>query len=383
MSKIILLLRSIRNSIQSFILILAEIISINVRNSLPKRQFIIVGDNFANTLFNLKKVLTDSYVVNFSEVHFYVNNNYDFFLSKNKIFEIFYNPLLLYKLSKSSDIFIYVGKNGFCKNRESDFKFLKRKNKKIIIMFVGSDIRSPKKLKEYLKENDLDSFINYIPPSSFQSEEYIRKTAEVAEKYANFIITAKIDQISYFTKKTYPFLYYIDQFEFNNINLKKFDHPSKLKILHVPTSPIFKGTPLVNAAIKKLKTEGYDFEYIEARNIEHTEFIQMMKTSHIVLNEFYCFVPGVTSVEAMFSYCTVLTSANPDIEEFPEDPNNAWIITGYWEIYDKLKFCLENPGELEGYAKRGYAYAMRNYNLEAARRQFKSYCDSAGITLNE
>jgi hypothetical protein len=121
------------------------------------------------------------------------------------------------------------------------------------------------------------------------------------------------------------------------------------------------------------------FEYIEGYNIQHSKLIQIMKDAHIVLNQFYSFVPGTFGIEALFSYSTVLMSADPDLESFPEQPDNAWILTRYWEVYDKLKFCLDNPMLLEGYASRGHNYAMRNYTLDAARKQFISYCSKTDI----
>lgn len=365
----------------------SEKILINIIAPLPKRKFVIGVTEIANNIYMLKKVIPESYSICFGLNQYYLNNTYDF-ISPNKklyrsLYHYLYKPFLLCRLAQAADIFIYIWTDGFCDDREMDFKYLKRKNKKIITIFVGSDIRSPKKLKEYIEEKEYDSFIYYLPPQEMQKEEEKYCRAKMAEKYADMIITANVDQPSYFVRPTFPFLYYIDPQKYGSINYAKYQDLERVRIVHFPTSSIIKGTQLVRAAIKKLKIEGYGFEYIEGNNIQHSELIQILKNAHIVLNQFYSFVPGTFGIEALFSYSAVLMSADPDLESFPEPPDNAWILTRYWEVYDNLKFCLNNPEQLEGFALRGYIYAMRNYTLDAARKQFISYCSKTGIPFTD
>lgn len=375
------------NIVQKIVMFFSDKILINIIAPLPKRQFVIGVTEVANNIYMLKKVLPDSYSVCFHLNQYYLNNSYDFILPNKKFYRLLYHylykPFLLCRLAQAVETFIYIWTDSFCEDRERDFKYLKRKNKKLITIFVGSDIRSSKKLKEYIEEKEYDSFIYYLPPEKIQNEEENRRRAEMTERYADMIITANVDQPSYFIGPTFPFLYYIDTSEYGSINYAKYEDTQTVKIVHFPTSSIIKGTQLVRAAIKKLKVEGYVFEYIEGNNIQHFELIQILKEAHIVLNQFYSFVPGTFGIEALFSYSAVLMSADPDLESFPEQPDNAWILTRYWEVYDNLKFCLDNPKQLEGFARRGHSYAMRNYTLDAARKQFISYCSKTDIPFTD
>jgi hypothetical protein len=352
---------------------------------LPKRKFVIGVTEIANNIYMLQKVIPESYSVCFALNQYYLNNTYDFILPKKKlyhsVYHYLYKPFLLCRLAQAVDTFIYIWTDSFCENREIDFTYLKRKNKKLITIFVGSDIRSSKKMKEYIEKKEYDSFVYYVPAEEIQKEEEKRQRAEMTERYADMIITANIDQPSYFVRPTFPFLYYIDPQEYSSTNYVKYKNTETLKIVHFPSSPIIKGTQLVRAAIKKLKLEGYKFEYIEGHHIQHSRLIKILGEAHIVLNQFYSFVPGTFGIEALFSYSAVLMSADPELEIFPEQPDNAWILTRYWEVYDNLKFCLDNPKELEGFAQRGYSYAMRNYTIDAARKQFISYCSKTGISF--
>jgi|LSQX01.2.fsa_nt_gb hypothetical protein len=354
--------------------------------SLPAKQFSIIGIDYSNILFSTKKLLTNSYSVNLFKVAFFSDNTFDYGPPKysNRFYLVnyylFYRPYLLARLVKSTDIFVYVGKMGLCFNIETDLIFIKKHKKKVVFSFVGSDVRSFYLLSEFYKIIDYDNKFSYFPEK--QSEDKLKKFVDIVDKYADMIINSKIDQMSYFKKKTMPFLYYLDPIDFGEKNIHKFDNLNKVKILHAPTSFIAKGTPLVRAAIKKLKLLGYDFEYIEVTDLKHIELTKLLNEVHIVLGEFYSFVPGILAIEALFSYCAVISSANPEYEDFPEYPDKVWIYAGYWEVFDKLKYCLDNSGELIDYAERGYNYAIRNYSIASARLQFENYCHLNNIKIN-
>ena len=157
-------------------------------------------------------------------------------------------------------------------------------------------------------------------------------------------------------------------------NDSKWRNVKKIKIFHGPSSPIIKGTPLVRAAIKKLRLEGYNFDYDELSGVPHEEILEKLTTSHIVLNQFYAQVPGVFGVEAMANGCLLLTSADPNVEpSLPIGAEKAWVVTGYWNIYDRLKAVLDMPLEdLQRQAEAGYEWTFSNYSATESARHFKS-----------
>lgn len=375
---LLLIKQSIRDFLQTLLLMCFKYLNFLVPK-ISSRKFSIIGIDYSNILYNTGKLINDSYTVNLVNIPFFSDNKYDFDVPKHssKIlanwYLIIYRPFILARLVKSTEVFIYIGKNGMCFDILKDLRYLKHFNKKIITMFIGSDIRSPYLLKKFMKEIDMDYFINYLPEKSLNFELEIKRTIMIAEKYSEFIISSKIDQMSYYTKEPMPFLYYMDSKDFS-INKAKFNQIEKIKILHSPTSYAYKGTPLVRAAIKKLKLLGYEFEYIELQGVKHSELLKIMSDAHIVLAEFYSFLPGITAIEALHSFCTVLTSANHEYETFPEIPTDIWIQTGYWEIFDKLKFCLDNKDLLPYYAENGLNYANRHYSIASAQKQFLNYC---------
>jgi hypothetical protein len=130
---------------------------------------------------------------------------------------------------------------------------------------------------------------------------------------------------------------------------------------------------MVRAAVKKLKSEGFDFEYIELQGVPNTEVLEQLKRSHIVLQEFYCLTPGILGIEALALGNAVLMSANSEMNpELPEGSDDAWIPTLAWQISDKLRALLENPVLIEEYAARGRTYVETNFDLPKAREVYLS-----------
>lgn len=319
--------------------------------------------------------------------------DYDFAIKKGHghfstltylIKRLVYGPILLAYLACKYDVFIYFWSTGFLLDREHDFKFLKRKKKKIVTIFVGDDIRSPKKLREKLNELEYDGFLDYvgIVNPDYLSESYDKKkkrSAILSNNYADLCFNCSIDQASHLTSKQYflPYAYDINEFSRDDNKFNK-----TVKVLHAPSHPFVKGTPLVRAAIKKLKLEGYEFEYKELINVPNKQVLDALRSSHIVLNQFYAFAPGVFGIESLANHCAVLMSADPDIETgLPQNAKGAWMITKYWQVYDNLKLLLDNPSEIKKYADTGYEFALNHYTYENASEYLHKIFKENGIKV--
>ena len=300
----------------------------------------------------------------------------------NALQRIVYGPFLLAYLACRHNVFIYFWSSGFLLDREYEFRFLKKKNKKIITIFNGDDIRSPSKLREKLNELEYDGFLDYVDVYISKGyEEKKKRIAALSDKYADLCFSCSIEQASYLTSKQYfvPYAYDIKDF---NRNDYKFDKNQTIKILHAPSHPLVKGTPLVRAAVKKLKLEGYRFEYKELMSASNTKVLEELGRCHIVLNQFYAFAPGMFGVESLANHTAVLMSADPDIETgLPQDVKGAWMITKYWQVYDNLKFLLDNPKEIKKYADIGYDFALNHYTYEKASEYLHQVFKENGIEV--
>lgn len=324
----------------------------------------------ARMIFLLGKVFPSRYSVVLDNASFYQDLHsfgpYHLFLRP------FIGPLLLAFLAEVSETFVYISSTGFCADRVDDLAFLKRKGKKVVLIFVGSDIRSLKLSKEFFDKRGEDSYANYLPNTfNLRYDARIKRTARAAERYADLVLNWKYDQIGYLTIETVPWPYIVDLSEYG-FKFNQIQDGEKVIILHAPSSPMTKGTQIVRSVIKKFQLEGYDLDYRELINVPHTEVLRLLGESQIVLQEFYFITPGVLGIEALARGNAVLMAAGHEINpELPLDADQAWIPTRYWEIYDKLKMLLDTPSLIETYALRGRKFVESHYQLEVVREFYR------------
>ena len=348
-----------------------------------KEKKIIIGvTEIANILFNLKDLFNEECIVICKNGNrFYMHNNYDIDYSKNKnIIKFILSAYYLGVLAKNARYFIYLWNDGFLLNREMDFRFLKKHNIPIICSFLGDDIRSRKLYLDYCKSINFNTYVEYDNPGSFISDlndTEKKRLADQADRYATIIFSHKLDMLSYLKSKQYFFPPIINESLFS-FNKEKFDK-IPIRIVHAPSLPVLKGTPIVRSVIKMLKKEGFDFLYIELINMPHENVIKELSESHIVLNQFYSLIPGIFGLEAMAACNAVLMSAKSD--QFPYLFNNAWLETEDWQLYYNLKFLLENPEKIFEYAKNGFEYMSNNFTVKAIKEHLIKIFEENGLTL--
>lgn len=345
-----------------------------IRRSKSNISWVVGVIEIAANLKYISSSIPDSYsVCLFDNKYYDFEYNYLIKGTKSKYCDfvkgIVIGPLLLGLLLNRSNNFFYIGQSGFLfsglDSRKFEFMYVKSKNKNIVCYFTGTDIRSPKLMLDFARNNNIEVFSSYqhLTNPEQQTLEYEtskKDLAGVAETYADLVFNASVDQMSYFTKKTQPFIYFYPDGNFTK-NDAKYSNIEIYKICHAPTSPIVKGTQLVRAAIAKLRSEGYRFEYVELIGVSNEVVLKELRSAHIVLNEFYAFVPGLFGVEAMASHCALITSADEHIEpDLPPGSNKAWYVTKNYEIIDHLKDLLDSPDLIKKYADAGYDWAIEN-----------------------
>lgn len=343
------------------------------------KEWAVGPEEVAALVKNISSSLESSISVGLSK-HLFYDYKYDYmFLPylQNGRLQFFlrhlYSPILLGYLCNKVNGFFYVAGSGYLltefNGRRSEFKFLKDRGLRITCFFSGSEIRSlvlTKNLSDKLNRDMITTYqtINLTSFDLSKKESECKQLAASADLYSDFIFNASVDQISYIKRDVYPFIYFHPDSHFFKNN-KKFENILKVRILHAPSSPIIKGTPLVRAAIKKLREEGYEFDYLELIRIDHSEILKHFLNTHIVLNEFYAYMPGVFGVEAMASHCALMTSADEKIEtSLPVGSNSAWMVTEYWNIYDNLKRLLDDHSLIKKYADAGYLWAYENCSYQ-------------------
>lgn len=348
----------------------------------------VVGVNeVASIVANVARAIPDSYSVSLTAHRFY-DFEYDFQLTPRRgdwIRSRFVVPWRFGQLVVAARGFVYVGADGFLlggvDDREWEFRFVKKHGRRIVCLFAGSDIRSPVLMRRFQAETGLETIVTYLDQVSsvFASaayDEQRKRTAHVADEYADMVFTAAVDQLSYLTRPTQPFPYFFPNDELLD-DMAKHAKPGPRIIVHAPSSPIIKGTQVVRAAVRRLASEGYEFDYRELIDVPHSEVLAALREAHIVLNEFYAFVPGVFGVEAMGSGCALLTSADETIEiDLPPDSNKAWLVTTAADIYANLRTLLDSPELIERQAVAGLNWVQEHATVSASGERIRALLDN-------
>lgn len=350
----------------------------------------VVGPfEIASIVANLARAIPDSYAVSLAPHPFYAFP-YDFSIGagrgdwlRNRVMA----PWEFGRLAATASGFVYVGADAFLlstvDDRDWEFAFLRSKGVHLVCLFTGSDIRSPVLMRQFQAETDFENIVTYLDQVSpvFATAAYDKKqqrVAAVADRHADVIFNASVDQLSYLQRPTEPFPYFFPDHELL-LSDEKHAAPGPRIVVHAPSSPIIKGTQVVRAAVQRLQDEGYDFEYRELIGVPHTDVMEALREAHIVLNEFYAFVPGVFGVEAMGSGCALLTRADESIEtDLPVGSNSAWIVTTPADICANLRRLLDDPEQIATQAAAGREWVQRHATVSASGVRVKTLLDGIG-----
>lgn len=355
------------------------------RSSSRPVSWVVGPVELASMVANLARAIPDSYSVMIAPHPFY-DFRYDFQIGNERgswLRSRFVAPWVFGRLAATARGFIYVGADGILHGLDArawEFGFLKRHGVHVACLFTGSDIRSPALMRRLQQETGLENIVTYLDQVApvFATPAYDdqrRRTAEIADRFADVVFTAAVDQLSYLERPTQPFPYFYPD---DDLLLDDAKHaaPGPRIVVHAPSSPIIKGTQVVRAAVQRLQTEGYDFEYRELVGVSHDTILAALREAHIALNEFYAFVPGVFGVEAMATGCALLTRADEAIETgLPAGSNDAWVVTTAADIYANLRELLDHPERIAPQAAAGLAWVREHATVSASGARIRAVLD--------
>lgn len=353
-------------------------------------DWVVGADELASLVHQIRQALPGSYSVSFTQDGTY-QLDYDYSYReassprRRAWRKLLFGPVVLARLANRARGFIYVGPTGFLMEgfdeRGFEFRFLKRHGRRIATYWCGSEIRSPRKMRELEEETGLPNVFTYIgliAPGYLtdRHERMLERRAQVANRYADVQFDFPTDQRSYIEGYREPFFYYMPEDRFATAT-DKFEDLSQIVVTHATTSPVIKGTQLVRAAVARLREEGYDFEYVEFVRGDHGELLEQLRRTHIALNQFYGFTTAVFGIEAMAARCAVLSSADETIETLlPPGNNRVSLVTRHWQVYENLRSLLDHPERLEPLATSAQEWVRRYASTESAGRLLGGILDS-------
>ena len=215
-------------------------------------------------------------------------------------------------------------------------KELKKRSKKIICCYYGSDLRTRGIFKELDEMSDLN-------------------------------LTVEFDHLNLHKNIHYLF------FPFDvNMTEYKFPELSRLKIIHSPTNRLYKGTDKILNVIEELK-QNFDFDFILAENMDRSKLLRLKSECNLAIDQVGGQMGGSgygrNSIEN-------LASGLPTITEFYDEylkfiPENPFISCEIGTLKNKIIEIINNLSLLKDYSIKGRKWVEKYHSYESVNSQLE------------
>jgi glycosyltransferase involved in cell wall biosynthesis len=280
-----------------------------------------------------------------------------------------YDAELAWNLTRAAirnDVFVFTYGTSFWNARGrrppklDDLRLLRRLGKTVVMVAMGSDLRSWRAMVADLREAGLDRHAGYlerdVPADYGGDDDSKRRKVKRIERYAKHIF-ARPNNAQLLSRPHHLLWLPIDLREWSYGSAGS-DPPL---VVHAPSSSAVKGTRYVLAAIARLRREGLRFEFELCENRDHADVKRLLGRAQIVVDQLLLPGYGLFAVEAMAAGNAVIGSAIAGHNGFPEDL--PVLSTTPDSLYENLRTLIEEVGECQSLAERGRAYVERNHEL--------------------
>lgn len=191
----------------------------------------------------------------------------------------------------------YFGKTLF--NNQRDLPFYKLFGKKVVMEYLGNDIRHYKTLVERYNLPESHDYFQRM-------EEHDNKIAQRIKQEESFLdyklccLPTHMDfakSYNYKINEVLPLALNVADIKYTELQKKAPEKP--IKILHAPTKRGFKGTVYIESAIDALQKEGYAIDFKVAEGITHAELFREYELCDIFIDQISVGWYGTASLESM------------------------------------------------------------------------------------
>lgn len=301
---------------------------------------------------------------------------------RSRVTKALIGPIMLALIARQAVAVVYLGEAGYLAPfrdfREWEFTFLRKRGVKVVCFFTGSEIRSPEISRPIFHEAGIEAVVDYVAlsePKGADLEFGPARVAQIADRCANLIINAPNCQAGYLVRTDAFFKNFA--FAVRSADIRDFQVP-RLKIVHLPSRPLIKGTPIVRAAVFALKSQGFDFDYEEIIGMPNDQALSAIESAQIVINQLYMIMPGMLSIEAIERGRVLVTSsklgADPSIPTTDKTPETPWVFANSTNLEGKLRRLLQaSPEELFRIAKNSQDWLFTNFDAKIVGHDFEKW----------
>ena len=236
-----------------------------------------------------------------------------------------------------------------------DAPFYRLFGKKVVMEYLGTDVTL------WLGYNGVDGHGRPVDRIKI-----IKKVQKQARQFDRQLVCAPCYYPSVDNSTILPLALDLSTFSYHPLEL----YPNKeLTIMHCPTNRQQKKSDYIEAALDKLKLEGYHFKYKCITNVSHDQLKQEYITSDIVIDQLNGWF-GTVSIEAMALGRPVIAGYYPHLCHYDSRYENMPIINAdVYNIHDVLKDILDGKYDLEEISKKSREFVMRTHDLKSVIKQ--------------
>ena len=211
------------------------------------------------------------------------------------------------------DIYVFLfGESLLPKNE--DFPILRRRNKKLISVFCGDDVRHYSAAAPQFAAHGVPYSPHYLERSGHRKLADQMRKLRMAELYSD-IILSQPNQAGLAIRPYHHYFLPVD------LSKYQFNPPAREVpiVVHAPSHRGVKGTEIILAKLEVLKQRGLKFELRLFEKMPNQEVLNHLTEADIVADQLYFPLYGFFAMEAMASGCAVATGNNYSLEPIPQE----------------------------------------------------------------
>lgn len=307
----------------------------------------------------------DGFAQNNIEADFYSYTQHIFGYETDKIINFSSNILkrrlqklmLLIKLMFRYKYFIFDTASTLLP-RYKDIKIFRFFGKKTMMVFTGCDIRMPEIVSKYRWNPCAECTLEY---KTYVGCDIEAKKQMIPSAENEFDIIVAPQEASGYIKRKFVRAYFpvnIDNFP-EKIYYKSALN-KKIRILHAPSDPVYKGTKYIIEAIEKLRKD-YDFEFVTVTNISINKLYEEIKKSDLIIDQMLTGIYGLFTIESMAMFRPVVCYVREDSWKYIAHECPIYN-TDAGKLYDTLKAILNDPLQLIDAGIRSRQFAEKYHS---------------------
>lgn len=167
--------------------------------------------------------------------------------------------------------------------------------------------------------------------------------------------------------------------DIESISFSDIDRPKKIRIFLARDyrRKLEKGNDLMEEAARRVVERHPDkAELILLENVPRKQYLEIMQSCHLLLDQMYSYTPATMALEAMASGLTVVSGGEEDYYKFIGETENFPIINSpvHFEGLERsIEHLVLHPSDFAERGRRGRAFVEKHNHMEVVAKRFLDF----------